>query len=176
MTRVRKLTPTLIKQWTHSGPRTATGKATAGKSTSRYNARRHGLTGPIFADPEVGPRIEPLAQEIAGSSASAPLLELARQVAVAHLDLVRCRVAQSHVIAPAFTNAGYWSQTSKRMPTKAELQVMHGPPTPEKLMLVISDAGAQLTLMARYEQRALRRRNRAIQNFNTLRIMEATST
>jgi hypothetical protein len=57
--------------------------SSAGKRRSSKNARRHGLSMPIVADPNWSAEIEALAREIAGAAASEINRELAKHVAVA---------------------------------------------------------------------------------------------
>lgn len=72
-----------------TGPRTAPGKSRAAK-----NARRHGLSISVLADPLVSAVVENLAREFAGVGASPGLLEAARRAAEAQTDLVRIRTVR----------------------------------------------------------------------------------
>jgi hypothetical protein len=70
-----------------TGPRTS-----AGKAASRLNARWHGLATPLGWEPGISREIEHLAVEIAG--ARCELIDLARRVAEAELELRRVRRAR----------------------------------------------------------------------------------
>ena len=70
-----------------TGPRTAAGKAAA-----RLNARRHGLAVPLRSEPGADKEIERLADAIAG--ARSDLMDLARRIAEAELELRRIRQAR----------------------------------------------------------------------------------
>src|SRR5215831_13201145 len=69
-----------------TGPRTPTGKTRVGR-----NARRHGLSLPVLADPALVPAVEALARRIAGEGANAAHHDLAMRIAEAQIDLVRIR-------------------------------------------------------------------------------------
>ena len=73
----------------------------AGKAQSAQNAFRHGFNVPIFLDPDLASDIEALAQRIVGKSADAHILEPARRVAEAQIDLRRVRVYRHRLIERA---------------------------------------------------------------------------
>src|SRR4051794_27685095 len=72
-----------------TGPKTAAGKARVSR-----NARRHGLSRPLFCSGAFTPHVEVLAREIAGENACGARLALARDISVAQLDLARIRIAK----------------------------------------------------------------------------------
>jgi hypothetical protein len=72
-----------------TGPKTAQGRARAAR-----NARRHGLSLPLYSDPILSEEVEKLAREIAGTRANAEIRQLACHIAEAHIDLRRVRHAQ----------------------------------------------------------------------------------
>jgi hypothetical protein len=69
-----------------TGPRTPHGKARVAR-----NARRHGLSLPVAADPALAPEIAALARAIAGDGASDARRAAAERIADAQLDLIRIR-------------------------------------------------------------------------------------
>ncbi len=178
-----------------TGPRTA-----AGKMRSRRNAYRHGLAMPVCLDPTVSAQVEKVAQQIAGPCASETVMRLARQAAEAQIDVVRSRQARCRILeTPPKTDGDLledglsepalrryilktmWRQSDLGLPATFESI------EPEKLM-VIDRLRARASLrhkrahtenliaIDRYERRALSRRNRAIQNLDCQRILEATDT
>jgi hypothetical protein len=69
-----------------TGPRTS-----AGKRRARRNSYRHGLSVGAAGRPECAEQVEKLAREIAGAAADAIILEQARSIAQAQLDLMQIR-------------------------------------------------------------------------------------
>ena len=88
MSRARRAFANRANARKSTGPRTATGKAAVAR-----NARQHGLSLPLLQDQAIEPKIETLARLIIGSivglTAEPHLLELARRIAEAQLDLAR---------------------------------------------------------------------------------------
>jgi hypothetical protein len=79
-----------------TGPRSAEGR----KRASR-NAYRHGLTLSIASTAAFAKQLDKLVREIAGDSKDAIMLERARQIAQAELDLARVRRAKVALIERA---------------------------------------------------------------------------
>jgi hypothetical protein len=130
------------------------------------NALRHGLSVPICADRKLAAKVEALAQWIAGASPSAELLTLARTVAAAQIELARVRQATNDLLDGSAVSrhgpsTGRESERCERLPDPASSQD-HG-----------ADLLQQIEALGRYERRAISRRNRAMQDFDCQRIMEA---
>jgi hypothetical protein len=102
MISARKLEANRANARLSTGARTAVGKA-----RSAQNALRHCLSLPVLTNPILSAEVEALAQEIAGPGASAGLLELARRIAEAEIDLIRVRRARHELIAQALANPNY---------------------------------------------------------------------
>ena len=177
-----------------TGPRTA-----AGKMRSRRNARRHGLAVPVCLDPEVSPMVDKVALQIAGPAASSVVMQLARLAAVAQLDLIRCRQARrrrfeddpsdeqgifdellSDPFIMRYLLKQRWCQTNGKdtkisglndLP-KETLDVYWDRALTRRSRTFIED----LLAIDRYEHRALTQRNRALQNIDCQRIIEAVSS
>ena len=116
-----------------TGPRTA-----AGKRRSAQNARRHGLSVPVFADPNLVPMVENLARKILDGRTDSVLVARAREIAAAQVDLGR--VARSR-------------------------QALLFPESPGPA-LAANDSSRELMALEHYTQRALSRRKAAIQAFD----------
>jgi len=148
-----------------TGPKTASGKA-----RSSGNARRHGLTIPIWRDAKLAGDAEALAVKIAGRGAGAELVAMARRIAEAQFDLVRVRQMRRDVLAPGLTDQSYYlRKATKRLPTTKIMRLCFGRPSPEKLALVMYDSSRELEVLDRYEARALSRRRSALRAFYAVR-------
>ncbi len=119
-----------------TGPKTAAGKARVSR-----NARRHGLSRPLFCDGACTPHVEALAREIAGQDAAGERLSLARNIAAAQLDLARIRIAKRDL-----QDTANFCTTDTQYP--CDWSVL-----------------PQLERLDRYEQRVFTRRRRAIHEF-----------
>ena len=132
-----------------TGPTTAAGKARAAQ-----NARRHGLSLDILADPALGQDVEELAQRIAHEAARPDLIDLARRVAQAQVDVQRIRQFRHERMqaAVAVLGAGHESD-----PTRAC--------SAEELAIALAPLTKELKKIDRYTQRALSRRKFAVRDF-----------
>jgi hypothetical protein len=115
-----------------TGPRSELGRL-----RSRRNALRHGLAIAIGSDPSFSEKIESLAKTLASGRGGQIVEEFARQVAEAHLDLVRIRQLKAERLAAVFRN-------------------------PEARLEDYSELDENLAQLERYERRAFSRRKRAL--------------
>jgi enoyl-CoA hydratase/carnithine racemase len=120
-----------------TGPRTAYGRACAGQ-----NARRHGLSLSVVSVPALSQQAEALARQIADGSPNATIVELARRVAEAHVDLLRIRQARHDLFMRSVPDTGGNDA---------------------------ADVTKQLVALDRYERRALSRRKFAVREFDSER-------
>jgi hypothetical protein len=162
-----------------TGPKTAQGRA----RTAR-NGLRHGLSVPVFSDPVCSEEVDALARAIAGPDAAAALLELARRVAEAEIDLRRVRDARQHLLNRALRDPDYESDARGRekqalvsrcarvdgpvtpMPYHVVALLESKPEGPLKLAMILSDKAPQWRAIDRYERRALSRRKFAIRAYD----------
>ena len=94
MSSARKINANRANARASTGPKTE-----QGKSRAAQNARRHGLSVSVFADPARSTEVECLVREITGENALPEVLELARHVAEAQTDLMRIRRARHNLLA-----------------------------------------------------------------------------
>jgi len=134
MTSTLKIRSNRANAQASTGPRTAHGRAHAGQ-----NARRHGLSLPIVSVPALSRQAEALAQQIADGSTDPTLVELARRVAEAQVDLLRIRRARDDLFAH---NVGDLDGKN------------------------VTDVTKELVALDPYERRALSRRKFAIRDFD----------
>jgi len=174
-----------------TGPKTAAGLVAAAR-----NARRHGLAIPVSSDPALSAEAEALAQSIAPEGASPTLLDLARRIAEAQVDIMRVREARRDLAARAFADGALdatklsklllrlaqtiWNRSERRHSQPMDLrkalslaqeQIEELPH--EDLLWNKLKLGAELTALDRYERRAFSRRKSAARAFDAARAAEA---
>ena len=76
-----------------TGPRTV-----HGKSRAAQNARRHGLSFSVMAQPALAEQVQTLAQQLAGPLTDAEVAALTRTIAEAQFDLDRIRRARHDLL------------------------------------------------------------------------------
>jgi hypothetical protein len=82
-----------------TGPKTGAGRARAAR-----NALRHGLRVPILADPAFSEEIEILTRRIIDIDANPQLVDLARRIAEAEVDITRIRHVRAKMISAALAS------------------------------------------------------------------------
>jgi hypothetical protein len=93
MTSPRRLRANRANARRSTGPKTATGRAKVAQ-----NARRHGLRIPVLSDPNLSAEVAAIAQKIAGDAAP-DMLEPARWIAEAQVDVMRVRRARTNLVS-----------------------------------------------------------------------------
>jgi hypothetical protein len=129
-----------------TGPKTAAGKARVSR-----NARRHGLSRPLFCGGVFTPHVEALAREIAGENACGERLALACNIAAAQLDLARIRIAKRDL-----QDAANFGSTDAQHPCDWS-------------------ALSRLERLDRYEQRVFTRRRKAIREFCKTKLLAGSA-
>ena len=92
----RKLRANRANSRRSTGPRTIAGRAAAAR-----NSRRHGLAIPIPSAPALSAEVEAMAQMIAGDE-FLELIEAARRIAEAEVDVIRVRRARKELLSQTF--------------------------------------------------------------------------
>jgi hypothetical protein len=155
-----------------TGPRSG-----AGKNRSSRNAYRHGLTLSISSTATFAKQLDKLVRKIAGNTENAIVLERARAVAQAELDLARVRQAKVALIerASAFGELDPPTLTVTQMirllnafdrgrpivPKPIDASAMPSQ-DPDRTAEAIRRVLPELRKLDRYERRAAARRGRAV--------------
>jgi hypothetical protein len=142
----RKLQANRLNARRSTGPKTPTGRAIASR-----NARRHGLRIPVLSDPALSAEVEAVARRIVDNvgisdRGALHLLELARPVAEAQVDLQRVRLLRGSLIA------GVPDLLDQFVARPDGLNGLH-------------DFATRIRVVDRYERRTLSRRMSAIRDF-----------
>jgi hypothetical protein len=154
-----------------TGPRSG-----AGKKRASRNAYRHGLTLSITSSAAVAKQLDKLVRKIAGNSEDAILLERARTLAQAELDLARVRRAKVALIerASAFGELDPPQLTvtqvirllnaferGRPMPNPIDASATMPSQEPDRSAEAVRRVLPELRKLERYERRSAARRDRA---------------
>jgi len=142
MTSARKIAANRANAKASTGPRTG-----RGKSKAAQNARRHGLSLSVSGDPTHVAQVEKFTGKIVGKGTDPEILESARRIAEAGVELARIRQVRHELFAAHFSAGEIDTGTSG-------------------FALKLSGLTKQLMLIDRYERRALSRRKFAIRKLD----------
>jgi hypothetical protein len=173
-----------------TGPKTA-----PGKSRSAKNAFRHELNLPVFSDPSLALEVEVIARRIAGPDTDDDLLEPARRIAEAQVDLERVRAYRRRMLTREIENPNYQPlrvRKLRRALLANQERFSHGlgpafgfAGTEEtasrklfgeeqKLAAILEDRTREIATLDQYERRAFSRRKVAIRNFDVAKTLAVT--
>jgi hypothetical protein len=171
MTTARQVAASRVNGRLSQGPKTAAGKARAAA-----NARRHGLAVPIRSAIPFAADIAAVTRHLAGSNPDADMMSAARRVAEAQVELLHIRAVRRQLGLPLLEDGPdphTLNELSARARHRAHRAVGDDCEWLEEINLAVADIAQQLGAIDRYERRARSRRQRAINDLDTLRIIEA---
>ena len=189
MTSVRKVQSNRTNARASTGPKTS-----AGRARSARNALRHGLNVPIANLDVFSPEVERLAEAMGGTQLGDAQLERhVRLVAEAQTEMLRVRQARDRFLADKLGQSDYQKRSTVRLKQGLLRRNLLGrmtgipffqgiidsldqfPEGAEKFALILQQESRQLALFDRYENRARRRRNRAIRALDEARLLKTKS-
>ena len=148
MTSARKIRANRANARASSGPKTA-----AGKAQSAQNAFRHGFNVPIWRDPDLASDVEALAQRIVGKSTDPNVLEPARRVAEAQIDLCRVRSHRNRLIERAMADPEFQTEAAEPAPFEpAAVRVsarIKGPSSDGRIQIIEANVSALVAQIAK---------------------------
>jgi len=165
----------------------ANARLSTGPKTAGGKARAHGLNVSVLSDPLLAPEVDAMARRICAADADAEMLEWARRIAEAQIDLNRVRASRRGLLTRLLVDPYYQPKQVHRQrfrllnwvlggyrPRNLSIDVdaikeMVSPKPPEgeeKLAIILEEKISQLAALDRYERRALSRRKAAIRNFD----------
>jgi hypothetical protein len=163
-------------------------KTKAGKARSARNAVRHGLSIPVCKEPSLSIQAEQIALKLAGPDPDESLLDRARAVGEAQVDLNRVRARRGALVAQLLADPEYqplsaYRNQLRKMRTIDRIQRILGKSFDlddidglidlkplegdAKFATVVEDRVRELAALDRYERRAISKRKFAIRAFDS---------
>jgi hypothetical protein len=164
-----------------SGPKTK-----AGKARSAQNALRHGLSIPVCKEPSLSSQAEEIARKLAGPDPDDTLLDRARAVSEAQVDLNRVRARRNALVSrlladPEYQPLSAYKGQVRKLRTIGRIERILGrsfdiespieferlKDDDEKFATIVEDRIRELTAFDRYERRAISKRKSTIRAFDS---------
>jgi hypothetical protein len=162
-------------------------KTKAGKVRSGQNALRHGLSVPVSKEPSLSIQAEEIAYKLAGPDPDETLLDRARAVADAQVDLNRVRARRNALVARLLADPQYEPLSTYKKQVRImrmidrferifgrpfDLDDIEPLPDPkplddgQKFATIVEDRVRELAALDRCERRAISKRKSAIRAFD----------
>jgi hypothetical protein len=164
-----------------SGPKTK-----AGKARSAQNALRHGLSIPVCKEPSLSSQAEEIARKLAGPDPDDTLLDRARAVSEAQVDLNRVRARRNALVSrlladPEYQPLSAYKGQVRKLRTIGRIERILGrsfdiespieferlKDDDEKFATIVEDRIRELAAFDRYERRAISKRKSTIRAFDS---------
>jgi hypothetical protein len=160
-------------------------KTKAGKARSAQNAMRHGLSIPVCKEPSLSSQAEEIARKLAGPDPDDTLLDRARAVGEAQVDLNRVRARRNALVSRLLADpeyqplSAYKGQVRKLRIGRIErilgrsfdiespIEFKRLKDDDEKFATIVEDRIRELTAFDRYERRAISKRKSTIRAFDS---------
>jgi hypothetical protein len=163
-------------------------KTKAGRARSARNALRHGLSIPVCKEPSLSIQAEEIALKLAGPDPDEALLDRARVVGEAQVDLNRVRARRNALVSQLLADPEYQPLSAykiqaprvrsvervcrilRRFPNFRDIkpQIELKPlKDEEKFATIVEDRIRELAALDRYERRAISKRKSAIRAFDS---------
>jgi hypothetical protein len=164
-----------------SGPKTK-----AGKARSAQNALRHGLSIPVCKEPSLSSQAEEIARKLARPDPDDTLLDRARAVSEAQVDLNRVRARRNALVSrlladPEYQPLSAYKGQVRKLRTIGRIERILGrsfdiespieferlKDDDEKFATIVEDRIRELAAFDRYERRAISKRKSTIRAFDS---------
>ena len=163
-------------------------KTKGGRARSARNALRHGLSIPVRKEPSLSIQAEEIALKLAGPDPDEALLDRARAIGEAQVDLNRVRARRNALVSQLLADPEYQPLSAykiqarrvrsvervcrilRRFPNFRDIkpQIELKPlKDEEKFATIVEDRIRELAALDRYERRAISKRKSAIRAFDS---------